>query len=267
MLTLIRTVFSSISIFFQTLFMSPWRIFVAPTRWLVGMSVPGRGAALVVIFQLVCVVSMVILYFTHETPRAWNLVFGYKYWLPILGLMIVIPFVFYHMLRVWLEGTPSLYPDIDDAWKAGLQALERKGIRLDRTPLFLILGTDKEQSEKDLMNASRMEMLVEDAPQGQQALHWYADGDAVYLFCTRTSCLSKLATEAARIERSDGASAVTPSGAAPIAQTMAPGQLADMQKSVMFQNPGAPPTDQPKPNLQGTIMPGDMMMSSTFGPG
>ena len=69
----------------------------------------------------------------------------------------------YKALQLWLEGVVSPYPDIDRAWKAGLEELDRQGIDLKQVPLFLVLGTSGLRQEKSLFEAARLELGVREA--------------------------------------------------------------------------------------------------------
>ncbi len=44
----------------------------------------------------------------------------------VLALIVVIPILVYQGLKLWLEVERSPYPEIDFAWKAGIQASRRE---------------------------------------------------------------------------------------------------------------------------------------------
>lgn len=181
-----------------------------PLRRLGNISIPARIALLAFLFLLLTAVT----FFLVGTVFHDGLVDHYydRWWKPVLiiGLMIVIPVLVYFFVRKLLEGDVSRFPDIDAAWKAGLKALEEQGIPIDETPLFIVLGSPTPQFSTSLMQASRMGLNVNEAPTGPAPLHWYAHQDAIYLFCTDVSCLSRLADMADSI----GAAPAAPSGPA-----------------------------------------------------
>jgi len=113
----------------------------------------------------------------------------------VLVLMIIIPIVSYFVVKIWMEEEVSDYPDIDKAWKQGLTALEKHGISLGSTPLFLVIGNADERRAQNIMDASGFGFNVNNPAEGPAALHWYANPDGVFLYLTRTSCMSVLADQ------------------------------------------------------------------------
>jgi hypothetical protein len=107
----------------------------------------------------------------------------------VLALVIITPLVLYASLRLWLRGEKSHFPDIDYAWKSGVEALRANGISMSSTPIFLILGSTQESQEEALLKASGIRLRVEGVPEGPAALHWYANPEAIFVFCTEVSVL------------------------------------------------------------------------------
>lgn len=167
--------------------------FLPGSKRMLSLSLPARIALLVAIFLVVCVVTAFVAFYQTENRASWN------YWVNpvrvtvIAVLLVVIPLVVYQVLRLWLTGVRSRFPDIDEAWRAGLAELQRCGLDLSQTPLFLVLGSAGETQEKAVFGAARLDLRIRDLPQGPAALHWFATADAVYLVLTNTCCLSNLA--------------------------------------------------------------------------
>jgi len=183
----------------RAMFYSPDKILAFP-RKILSVSLPMRVAIMVSIFLLVAVTTSYVTYafFTEEALRAaswWGgaALFGMERWLVIPLLVIVIPIVVYYALRLWLEGDVSPFPDIDFAWKAGMTELKKSGLDITQIPLFLVLGSASDAQEKLLVDAAQLNLRVRDVPQGPAPLHWYANPDAIYLFCSEAGALSKLA--------------------------------------------------------------------------
>ncbi len=119
-----------------------------------------------------------------------------KSWLPILFLLL------YGMTWIawwlWLllptpEGPE--FPEIFDAWQQGVQALDRAGISLASTPLFLILGKP-ESGEAGLFTASHLQLQVRMVPQDpSRPIHLFANRDGIYVTCPDASLLSYYATK------------------------------------------------------------------------
>jgi hypothetical protein len=112
----------------------------------------------------------------------------------VLALLVAIPVVVYSGLKLWLEGEMSQYPEIDYAWKAGIDALKSSGLALDSIPLFLVLGAANEQQERAVADASGRSFRVYGVPEGPAALHWYANPTAIYLFSPQVGVLGTLAS-------------------------------------------------------------------------
>lgn len=164
----------------------------APGR-LLRLSLPTK-AALVTFFALTIIAVWALLAF-HANPASvpWRHAISWGWVLAVLCLIVLIPLVLHRALKLWLEGEPSRFPDIDFAWQAGLDALSKSGIDLSSAPLFLILGANGEVQERSIMNAAGLPLRVRETPEGPAPLHWYANPDGVYLFVGEASWLGALA--------------------------------------------------------------------------
>ncbi|MHC4398305.1 MAG: type VI secretion protein IcmF/TssM N-terminal domain-containing protein [Planctomycetota bacterium] len=179
-------------------------------NWFVNLSLPTRVAILVAVFLVIFAVAAYVAFFLTADRAKIAYWFEWPRWAIILALMVAIPIVVYHVLKLWLEGEVSQYPDIDYAWQAGLAELEGHGLDPSQVPIFLVLGSAGEQQEKSLLDASAISFRMREVPQGPAALHWYANPDGVYLVCTQTSCLSKLAAVAREAEAAEKAGPLAP---------------------------------------------------------
>lgn len=164
---------------FKRIITAPWRLSTAAfISWL---------TALILVTILI---SVWIAFFTGKNNVHDAL--GWMRMLTTLALVIIIPIVLYRGLRLWLEGDPSRFPEIDYAWNAGLEALRKNGLSLENSPIFLVLGSNNERDERALMRAAGRNFPVRGVPEGSAPLHWYADPDGIFLFCTDASWLSAL---------------------------------------------------------------------------
>ncbi|MBI3466958.1 MAG: hypothetical protein HY000_28420 [Planctomycetes bacterium] len=162
-------------------------------RRLFALSLPAKVAWLLAVFLVLCVVTVWIAFLRDPNLVPWR--HSWTVWrlLVVLALVVAIPPVVYRALRLWLEGEDSRFADIDFAWKAGVDELQRGGLSLQEIPIFLVLGSAGEAQERALFNASRLGLRVREAPAGPAALHWYASPDAVFLVCSDAGLLSRLA--------------------------------------------------------------------------
>ena len=156
-MSLFRWLIDLVTLPLRALLSAPSRL-LAGSRRLQGLSLPARMAILVAIFLVLCVVVTLVA-FWHTQGRSFPMAKLSPTYVTIISvLVVVIPIVVYKALKLWLEGDVSPFPDIDHAWRAGLAALEKQGLDLAQTPLFLILGSAGEQQEKALFNAARLNL-------------------------------------------------------------------------------------------------------------
>ena len=159
------------------------------------ISLPTRIAWLVFVFLFFVLISFCITFHFSTTRAQWSDYLLSWTGLAVLLLMIVIPIIAYYVVKIWLEEDTSDFPDIDKAWKQGLTELEKHGIPIASTPLFLVLGNPDERRANNLMRASGFGFNVSNPAQGPAALHWFANPDAIFIFLTQTSSLSRLADQ------------------------------------------------------------------------
>ncbi|HEX3869100.1 MAG TPA: type VI secretion protein IcmF/TssM N-terminal domain-containing protein, partial [Pirellulales bacterium] len=156
------------------------------------------GVALIVALFLLVLFAVALLLTVYATEPGWLL----PWWqaLPfVILLLVLIPIVTYYAVAIWLEEDVSEFEDIDRAWQAGLQALEKNGIDIASTPIFLLFGSQGDRHEQNVLRAARLRLTVTGAPNGSKhALHWYANDEAIYLSLTNVGQLSALSAAAAR---------------------------------------------------------------------
>jgi len=125
-------------------------------------------------------------YFQEELSN----LFEGKWLLPTLFLMAALPTAAYFTTKYWLEVESSAFPDLDAAWNVGVNGLGKAGIDLTNTPLYLVIGVNEANAANTLMHASGWELVVEGTPDGAAPLRWFANRDAVIVFCLDASALS-----------------------------------------------------------------------------
>ena len=166
-------------------------------RWLVTypsrLSTAARAAWILFFVLILLVVIAWTLFCLDDNNGPWVHLISPQWIAVVAALTIAIPFVAYRGLRLWLQGDVSMYPEVDYAWKAGLDALEQHGIDIRATPVFLILGSTGEEQEEALLRAAGRKLRVANVPEGPAPIHWYANPDAIYVFATEASWLSGMA--------------------------------------------------------------------------
>jgi hypothetical protein len=192
------------------LLLSPQQLLATP-RKLLALSLPARAAVLLAIFLVLA--TLVVFVQALRTGEVWQQYLSVV--LVLTTLSVIIPIVAYQTLKLWLEGETSAFEDIDRAWQAGLKELERSGSDLTRLPLFLVIGSPSEFLERALFDAAKLSLTVRQFPEGDNALHWYATSDAIYLVATKVGCLSKAAANGDRVLELDRKRKLAPEAASP----------------------------------------------------
>ena len=135
-------------------------------------------------------------------------------WLPALALclygMLWVGWWLWRVLTMEVEPPTSEFPDIDRAWAEATAALAQAGIKLEDTPLYLVLGGSGGGSagtEADLFQSGGIKPLVREVPRGAaEPLHVTGNAEGVWVTCPGASLLGQL-VQAQREAAAAGASA------------------------------------------------------------
>lgn len=174
---------------FRMLARIPSSVISSPKR-ILGLSLQARAAWLL-FFGLLCIaiVWSIIHIYTDQVEQRWN--FLTRELPAIIVLVIAIPIVVWFALKLWLEGEPSDFPDIDRAWDTALDAMKEQSIDPSETPIFMIIGPGTVESVNAFMQTSNTHFSVR-APLGPSPIHVFANQQAIYVVCTECCQLSKL---------------------------------------------------------------------------
>ncbi len=133
-----------------------------------------------------------------------------------LPFLFVIPYGCYLLTKLLLTKDVSRYPELDRAWERGIIALENAQIRLQYSPLFLVIGGSDFRQTDNLIKSSQLGEAVHEPAGEDSPLQWYSDGESVFLFMNRVSCLSKVAQ---KLHQSPGSGSPSPAAAMPASGT------------------------------------------------
>lgn len=221
------------------------------TRW---FSAAGCASCLTAVFLMLLVVAVWVVFWLEPGNVPWRHSMSWWRLTVEVLLVIAIPLVLYQAIKLWLEGEPSAFPDIDFAWQTGLDALANNGLSLSSAPLFFVLGSAGPRQEATLLRAAGLSLRVHDLPEGPAPLHWYAGPDGIYLVLSEVCGLSSLA--ALLEKRRASAQAIGDTGTNPVLPAL-PAPLPPPQAAIDGGTikPGAmrasPP---PGSGTKGTIM-------------
>ena len=157
------------------------------------VTTPGCAGCLSLVFLVTTVVTVWTAFLLDPNNVPWRHSMSPLRIALVLILVVLIPLVVKKTVEWWLEGEKARFPDVDYAWQAGLQALQANGITLTSAPLYVVVGSSGEQQEKALLQAAGLPLRVEGVPEGPAPLHWYANSEGIYLFCSDCSWTSALA--------------------------------------------------------------------------
>jgi len=212
----------------------------------------GCASCLTAVFLMLLVVGVWLFFWLEPGNIPWR--HSMSWWRLTLEVLLVIaiPLVLYQAIRLWLQGEQSAFPDIDFAWKTGVDALAQNGLSLQGAPLFIVVGSAGVRQESALLGSAGLALRVHDLPEGPAPLHWYAGPDGIYLVLSEACGLSSLA---ALLEKRRGQGAAL--GDAPMSAAM-PAATSAARPAQSPAAPAAPSTARAsKPvggGSRGTIM-------------
>jgi hypothetical protein len=247
----LRALLNAITAPLRRLSRLPLGLISAP-RKLLGLSFSARVSVLLGMALVLLVGTAFICYALFSERPDWGIVARWPVLLTIVALLIAIPLVVYQALKLWLEGETSRYPDIDQAWRAGLDELRKNNIDLQQVPLFLLLGSPGRELSQVLMQIVGYERLIDGCPDGRAPIRWYAGPQAVFLFTEETGCLSRLSSVAAR-GAAPGDRSIGAAGAPSITGTLVTGTAGVMATNSAAAGPLA--TAPRAPAIRGTLVP------------
>lgn len=124
-----------------------------------------------------------------ETPRGWE---SFRpIWLGALFLLIYLAIRLFIFILNQLPSPLEEFPDIDEAFEAGLDALAEARLDLCDTPLFLVVGMTP-KAEDSCVHSPLIGKEIRVAGKNLP-LHWYGDEKGIWLFTPGVSALTQQA--------------------------------------------------------------------------
>ncbi|MEO1498410.1 MAG: hypothetical protein AAFV43_14795 [Planctomycetota bacterium] len=196
---------------FRWLISGPARLIGLPRR-LFGLSLPARVAwALGLGLAIMTLGVALYLIFGRDDLAAAETLYRPSVIATTVLVLIAAPTTAYFLLKLWIEGDVARFPDIDDAWSAGMAALEQQGIDPTQRPIFLLIGQADEASVRRTIDATGYELKVEGEPRGPAPLRWFATSDAIYVSIEGAGWLGTLDQAAMPSPLADSQPTSTPS--------------------------------------------------------
>ncbi len=185
----IRNIVDGITYPFRMLARIPSNVISSPRRML-GLSLPVRSALLLFLGLLILVIIWSILRWNMDDAAQASRFL--RVHLPIaIFLICLIPLVIWYLIKLFLEGEPSPFPEIDRVWKEAQAAMAEQAIDPTNAPIFLVLGLPTADAGIRFFSASNLPLPV-CVPRGPGPFHVYANQQSIYIVCTETSCVGSL---------------------------------------------------------------------------
>ncbi|HVK11277.1 MAG TPA: hypothetical protein VM597_21080, partial [Gemmataceae bacterium] len=174
-----------------------WKILKAIASLFLPMfSRPRLSPGLVWFLHLLLIAGIAVgLYFLQQ-KMGWTALIGGKltwirdYWTPLLFLLIYFviwqAYWVYKLLQPEAVGSP--YPDLDEAWGQAIGSLEKAGIGIGDTPVFLVFGKVVGAAEA-MFQAVPGGLAVTGATPGGSPVRAFANRDAIFVTCPGASLL------------------------------------------------------------------------------
>lgn len=172
-----------------------------------------------IVEALVVIGVLVLLYlFNRENlPAVENLPAPIRrVFFPLIGLLVYFAIRLVIFILKQIPAQASQYPDIDEAFQRGMDALAEAGINLGDTPLFLVVGM-KKAAEREFSKVGFVSGPVR-VGDDHLPVHWYGSGEALWV---TVPGISAICAQAARpIGTPVGSAAPAAGPAIPVAGTL-----------------------------------------------
>jgi IcmF-related N-terminal domain len=170
-------------------------------RWIGGLFLPmfarpRLSPGLIWFIHLLLIAGITVgLYFVHRHYELGRYVGGKlnfvrEIWLPILFLLLY--FVVWQAWWVWKllqpEAMESVFPDIDDAWTQCVESLDKAGIGIGDTAVFLVFGRVSGADEALFQGVPGGLAVTGGSPSGSP-VRAFANRDAIFVTCAGASLL------------------------------------------------------------------------------
>ena len=210
---------------------TPFRWMVTGVRWLFGVGQKAtkwprwvhrliRYSIILLVTVLLCAFST---YFVERhvvwTRHRWI----QEYWLGLLFLATCfLVQMLVHLIYILRIRPESEFPDIDQAWQIGMEALEANGINIFEVPVFLVAGLT-EREDGPFRTGAGLPDLTTELSRRSSPLRFFGDEQGVLISCPGISAISAQAK--LRPAGTDASGAAEGAGEINPNQTQRPGAM------------------------------------------
>ncbi|MCA8990797.1 MAG: hypothetical protein KDA88_02405 [Planctomycetaceae bacterium] len=149
-------------------------------------------------YAFILVVFLLLSIFSERLIPSASLDLGYPFieriWCGVLFLLIYLALrLFIALIGLLQESDGSEWPKIDDAWRAGLNGLEREGLDFHSLPLFLLMGATHETEQRFAEGCHCHWNVIEPPLEQPAVIRFYANHECLLIACTGISAASQQA--------------------------------------------------------------------------
>ncbi len=176
----------------------------------------------ILILGITITLALVSTYITPRENVRSSITFVQKYYWGILFLLFyVVVRVVILVVRLYFSEDTSEYADIERAWHEGLQAMLKAGHDIQWLPIFLVLGLDRDSTERFFKSAkSSWSVGPEGSPVGS-VLTFHGNNEAIFVSCSQVGATATQVASNELMETGGGGHRIDNTGTATNVDTMA----------------------------------------------
>ncbi len=180
--------------------LDPWGALHGQIGGLAQLSVAGVAGVLTFVFLTLVAGLFYLTQIFGNTGRVQAEYLELKWIAAFVAIVVITPLAVYYTVKFWLQESGERFPEIEDAWNAGVAELHRRGFDINRTPLYFVLGSESSLKDQYLFAASGLDFAFSHFPKGRGVpLRWYASEEAIFVVLSHVGCLSDLARSASDV--------------------------------------------------------------------
>jgi hypothetical protein len=169
-------------------------------RALSRLSIPAKWASITFLFLLIILVEEGIRKYLAQderkiTKKGWFFeVFEDPEIAILILLMIAIPILVYYFVWYLLLEEVSPFPDMDRIWQEGVIGSFEKGLSIQNTPIFLVLGAKNDREARNLLKLSGFDFFYATMASGEPAISVHSCNEGVFVVLNSCNRISRLAS-------------------------------------------------------------------------
>ncbi|MCU0720573.1 MAG: type VI secretion system protein, partial [Pirellula sp.] len=134
---------------------------------------------------LFIVAGIVGLTFHTKTERiAWSEFLSWNQIGLLISLLLISCVSTYWLVRIALSSLPATHQELEAAWHEGLDAIARRGLSLSNIPVFLVMGAERHECQRNFLKQLGMNTVIPACPETPDApIRWFSSDDKIAICC------------------------------------------------------------------------------------